>query len=47
MRGRGLYWLIPLVERRANVDLRTITASVDKQEAIAKDNVPVKITGVI
>ena len=47
VRGPGLYWIIPWIERRVNVDLRTITASVDKQETITKDNVPVKITGVI
>lgn len=46
-RGPGLYWIIPLLEWQTLVDLRTITASVDQQETITKDNVPVKVTAVI
>ena len=47
VRGPGLYWLIPVIEWQRTVDLRTITRSVDKQETITRDNVPVKITVVI
>lgn len=47
LRGPGLYWLIPVLEWQKLVDVRTITASVDQQETITKDNVPVKITAVI
>lgn len=47
LRGPGLYWIIPGIEWQRTVDLRTITASVDKQETITKDNVPVKVTAVI
>lgn len=43
----GLYWIIPFIEWRRLVDLRTITAAVDQQETITKDNVPVKVTAVI
>ncbi len=46
-RGPGLYWLIPLVESQTLVDMRTVTASVDQQETITRDNVPVKVTAVI
>ncbi len=47
VRGPGLYWIIPLIEWQRTVDIRTITAAVEQQETITKDNVPVKITGVI
>ena len=47
IRGPGLYWLIPLAEWQRLVDIRTVTASVDQQETITKDNVPVKVTAVI
>lgn len=47
LRGPGLYWLIPLIEWQQMVDLRTITTSVEQQETITKDNVPVKVTVVI
>ena len=46
-RGPGLFWLIPLIEWTRTVDIRTVTASVDQQETITKDNVPVKVTAVI
>ncbi|NNM50714.1 MAG: slipin family protein [Pseudomonadales bacterium] len=43
----GLFWIIPVIESCTLVDMRTITASVDQQETITKDNVPVKVTAVI
>ncbi|MGO4259106.1 SPFH domain-containing protein [Lysobacter sp. TAB13] len=47
LRNPGLYWLIPFVEWQRMVDIRTITASVEKQETITADNVPIKVTAVI
>ena len=47
IRGPGLFWIIPLIEWKRTVDIRTITASVDQQETITKDNVPVKVSVVI
>jgi regulator of protease activity HflC (stomatin/prohibitin superfamily) len=45
--GPGLYFLIPLLEWQNVVDIRTTTTAVEQQEAITKDNVPVKINAVI
>jgi regulator of protease activity HflC (stomatin/prohibitin superfamily) len=45
--GPGLYMIIPLLEWQETVDLRTITSSVDRQETITKDNVPVQVSVVI
>jgi regulator of protease activity HflC (stomatin/prohibitin superfamily) len=47
IRGPGLYWIIPFVEWQTTIDIRVITASVDQQETITRDNVPVKVTVVI
>ncbi|PRC92483.1 slipin family protein [Solimicrobium silvestre] len=47
LRGPGLYWIIPFFEWQKIIDIRTITISVDQQETITKDNVPVKVTVVI
>jgi regulator of protease activity HflC (stomatin/prohibitin superfamily) len=47
VRGPGLYVLIPLIERAFIVDQRVVTADVEKQEAITKDNVPVKVDAVV
>jgi regulator of protease activity HflC (stomatin/prohibitin superfamily) len=45
--GPGLYFLIPLIEWQVKVDLRTMTTTVEPQETITRDNVPVKINAVI
>ena len=46
-RGPGLYWIIPLVETVITVDLRIDTTNVSGQEAISRDNVPIRIDAVI
>jgi len=46
-RGPGLYYLIPFIERQTMIDLRVVTADVEEQEAITKDNVPVKVDAVV
>src|SRR5580700_10505332 len=46
-RGPGLYWIIPLIEWKRTLDIRTVTAAVEQQETITKDNVPVKINAVV
>jgi regulator of protease activity HflC (stomatin/prohibitin superfamily) len=45
--GPGLYFLIPFIEWQVKVDLRTQTTAVEPQEAITRDNVPIKINAVI
>ncbi|MHB9148915.1 MAG: slipin family protein [Thermoleophilia bacterium] len=46
-KGPGLFLLIPIVDRMVKIDLRTITMDVPPQEAITKDNVPVKVNAVV
>src|SRR5205085_5288651 len=47
-RGPGLFWIIPLgIERAVMVDLRVFTDGVEQQEAMTRDNVPVKANAVI
>lgn len=46
-RGPGLYILLPLIERQITIDLRVVTADVEEQEAITKDNVPVRVDAVV
>jgi regulator of protease activity HflC (stomatin/prohibitin superfamily) len=47
IRGPGLYWLIPLIERQKKVDIRTITVAVERQETITKDSVTIKVDAVV
>ena len=45
--GPGLYIVWPLVEWQTKLDLRTVTAAVEQQEGITRDNVPIKVDTVI
>jgi len=45
--GPGLYFVWPIIEWLTKLDLRTITADVEQQEGITRDNVPIKVDAVI
>ena len=45
--GPGLYLVWPVIEWQDKLDLRTITASVEQQEGITRDNVPIKVDAVV
>src|SRR5258705_7685998 len=47
VRGPGLYWLIPLIERQQRVDIRTKTVDLEQQETITKDSVTIKVNAVL
>ncbi len=47
VRGPGLFFLIPFIERMVKVDLRVITMDVPTQETITRDNVTVKVNAVV
>jgi regulator of protease activity HflC (stomatin/prohibitin superfamily) len=48
MRGPGLFWIVPLgIDRAVKVDMRVFTDGVEQQEAMTRDNVPVKANAVI
>ncbi|MFH1802947.1 MAG: slipin family protein [archaeon] len=43
----GFRWVIPLIERVVKVDIRVIATDIPAQEVITKDNVPMKVNGVV
>ena len=43
----GLRWIIPIVDRIERVDIRVIAEDIKSQEVITKDNVPMKVNGVV
>jgi regulator of protease activity HflC (stomatin/prohibitin superfamily) len=45
--GPGVYFLLPMIEWQLTLDLRTKTTSVEGQETITRDNVPIKVNAVI
>src|SRR5437867_10881425 len=40
-KGPGVIFLIPIVDRMVRMDLRVVTISVERQEGMTRDNVPV------
>ena len=46
-KGPGLIFLIPMVDRMVRMDLRVVTISVEKQEVMTRDNVPVTVDAVV
>ncbi|MCD6408059.1 slipin family protein [bacterium] len=47
VRGPGLFFIIPLIERMVKISLRTLTFDVTPQEVMTRDNVPIKINAVV
>jgi len=47
LRGPGLYWIIPVIERRQTLDMRTKTVDLEQQETITKDSVTIKVNAVL
>jgi regulator of protease activity HflC (stomatin/prohibitin superfamily) len=47
LRGPGLYWIIPIIERNQTVDIRTRTVDLERQETITKDSVTIKVNAVL
>jgi regulator of protease activity HflC (stomatin/prohibitin superfamily) len=47
MRGPGLFFITPILERVRLVDLRVQTHDIRRQEVITRDNVPLAINGVL
>lgn len=45
--GPGLFFIIPVVEEVRKIDMRVLTMDIPSQQVITRDNVPVKINGVI
>ncbi|CAN5293458.1 slipin family protein [soil metagenome] len=47
IRGPGLYYMIPFIERQQRVDIRTKTVDLEQQETITKDSVTIKVNAVL
>ena len=43
----GFKWIIPIVDKIERVDIRVIATDIPSQEVITKDNVPMKVNGVV
>jgi len=47
VKGPGLIFLIPVVDRMVKMDLRVVTIDVARQEVMTRDNVPVTVDAVL
>jgi len=47
VKGPGVFFLFPLVDRMVKMDLRVVTIDVARQEIMTKDNVPVTVDAVV
>ncbi len=43
----GLKWIIPGIERIIKVDIRVVAVDIPSQEIMTKDNVPIRVNGVV
>ena len=47
VKGPGLFFIIPFIDKMVKVDLRVVTMDVPPQEVISEDNVPIKVDAVV
>ncbi len=47
VKGPGLYWILPLIDQKTQVDIRTKTVNIEPQETITADSVTIKVNAVL
>jgi regulator of protease activity HflC (stomatin/prohibitin superfamily) len=47
VRGPGLYWVIPLIDQKIRVDIRTRTVDIEAQETVTSDSVTIRVNAVL
>lgn len=47
IRGPGLYWIIPVVDQKVQVDIRTKTVTIEPQETVTADSVTIRVNAVL
>ena len=45
--GPGLYWIVPFVDQKVQLDVRTKTVSIEPQETVTADSVTIKVNAVL
>jgi regulator of protease activity HflC (stomatin/prohibitin superfamily) len=45
--GPGMYWVIPFVGQKVQLDVRTKTVSIEPQETVTADSVTIKVNAVL
>jgi regulator of protease activity HflC (stomatin/prohibitin superfamily) len=47
VKGPGLYWIIPLIDQKAQIDVRTKTVNIEPQETVTADSVTIRVNAVL
>ncbi|BAZ29672.1 hypothetical protein NIES4074_21190 [Cylindrospermum sp. NIES-4074] len=47
LREHGLYWIIPVVDQKTQIDIRTKTVNIEPQETMTADSVTIKVNAVL
>ena len=47
VKGPGLYWVIPLIDQKVSIDIRTATVDIESQETVTRDSVTIKVNAVL
>ncbi|MBE9146715.1 slipin family protein [Planktothrix mougeotii] len=47
VKGPGLYWIIPAIDQKVQVDIRTKTVDIEPQETITSDSVTIRVNAVL
>lgn len=47
IKGPGLYWIIPAVDQKTRVDVRTKTVDIEPQETVTADSVTIRVNAVL
>lgn len=47
VKGPGLYWIVPMIDQKMQVDIRTKTVDIEPQETITADSVTIKVNAVL
>ncbi|MBD2119926.1 slipin family protein [Trichocoleus sp. FACHB-262] len=47
VKGPGMYWIIPWVDQKSQLDIRTKTVNIEPQETVTADSVTIKVNAVL
>jgi regulator of protease activity HflC (stomatin/prohibitin superfamily) len=47
IKGPGMYWIVPVVDQKAKVDIRTKTVNIEPQETVTADSVTIRVSAVL
>jgi regulator of protease activity HflC (stomatin/prohibitin superfamily) len=45
--GPGVYWVIPAIDQKMQIDIRTKTVNIEPQETVTADNVTIRVNAVL